>query len=462
MSGSGAEVQRRTLAMLSLVLVAPLTACSNDEPQQSAAASSPPPTSSASAVEPAPKQSPTPTASGVVTAPRNVLADIEDALRERAAALTTQNGGDAFDDTIARGDPDFVANQRQYWSNMVQLPVAEATYLLDPASVVRTGSSYQAVVDLHLQLTGFDTQPALSRSRMRFVRSPTGVRVAAPRPGDEFVEGAQPWDLGPIQARRQADVLGIFDSGSVGRAPSLMESVSRGVADVRPRLPSASLADGVVFYALSDAQFIGSLEDEVDSVPTTSDGLTFTVPGVGPGPAASRFVLSPSVLGNTTPGLTRLIRHELTHVATGPLGPAVPLWLSEGVAEWVSVQAMEPEARALSGPAIEAAQRGLSGLPADENFSGDRSEANYGISWWAVEFLARTYGKTTPWQLIEEFQRVGSDMGRTELLRALGIGPQRIALGAEELILKKYVEPVEPATEASAPPIVGPSSESVP
>lgn len=457
MSGFGADPRRRLLAALCLALLAPVGACSDDEPPTATSATPPEPAASST---PASRDPTTPAASEqpTITAPRNVLAEITATLDRRATALQYRDAP-AFKGSVDSSDPAFAADQQQYWENMTQLPLAEVSYVLDPASVVRTDDRFEAIVDRHLELEGYDSQPALSRGRMEFVRGPDGLRIAAAQIGDDRNDGgAQPWDLGPVVVRSRPGVLGVFDTGSVAVAPAVLASVGQGVADVRKRVPASALGRGVVVYALSDLSFLQSLEGVPGNGRDEVDGLTFTVAGVEGGPAASRFVLNPTSLDDSVQARDRLVRHEVTHVATGPLGSAVPRWLGEGSAEWVSVQALQPGKRTLSRAAMNAAERGLTRLPADGAFAGDRSTASYGISWWACEYIADTYGDRAVWLLISEFQRAGAGADQGQVVQqVLGITPRRVARGAEQMIAARYApQPTaKPSRRAGRPTPTG-------
>lgn len=450
MSGFGADPRRRFLAALSLALLVPLGACSGDDEPQGSASTTPNDLTTSTPTGPSETAVPTASTKPTITAPRNVIAEVTATLDARATALQFKDFH-AFMSSVDATELAFVADQQQYWDNLSQLPLAEVSYVLDPASVVRTGDRFEAIVDLHLELKGYDSQPALSRGRMEFARGPRGLQIAAARTGDDQTNGgAQPWDLGPIQVRTRDGVLGVFDQGSVAAAPAVLTSVRQGIADVRKRVPADALGRGAVVYTLSDLTFMQALEESRSTGQDEADGLTFTVAGVGEGPAASRFVLNPTALRESVQARDRLVRHELTHVATGPMGSGVPLWLSEGSAEWVSVQALAPKDRAIPMSTIDAARRGVTGLPPDSAFTGDRTSATYGISWWACEYIARTFDDRAVWLLISEFQRAGAGADQAEVIeQLLGITPRRIARGAEQMMLAQYAP--QPKASPSAP-----------
>jgi hypothetical protein len=152
----------------------------------------------------------------------------------------------------------------------------------------------------------------------------------------------------------------------------------------------------------------------------------------------------------------RLVRHELTHVAIGENDDRAPVWLSEGLAEYVSVQSLPPEKRTISEAAIDAARRGVTEMPADDSFNDAgtpaRASANYGIAWFACEYLAASHGEVTLWQLLDALNQEGADPDRV-LLTQLGLNVRTLARKAGKLVLTTYDTPEpEPEPTPSEPP----------
>ncbi len=122
----------------------------------------------------------------------------------------------------------------------------------------------------------------------------------------------------------------------------------------------------------------------------------------GSGPVSSyRIVLSPHVLDESDQVLDRLVRHELTHVALGDHARGVPLWLTEGLAEYVSVRPIAPADRRLQTDALNLVAAGVDDLPSDDDFAGEHAEGWYAVSWWACEYIAATYGESALWTLLD-------------------------------------------------------------
>jgi hypothetical protein len=145
---------------------------------------------------------PTPSPSGVTItdAPPDALAGIESALDRRADAV--RRGDErAFLAGLAKGDQGLRDEQRTYFANLRQLPLAVFDYTVDPAGLVRDGEDYWVVVDLALQLEGFDTAPVATRDRFRFTPGdqPGRFRLAAVTDLQWEVDNEvrpQPWDDG--------------------------------------------------------------------------------------------------------------------------------------------------------------------------------------------------------------------------------------------------------------------------
>ncbi len=400
-------------------------------------------------------------------APPGVVEELKRVLRRRAVAVR-EGDEQVFRSGLARRGGELVAAQADYFRALQDLPVRVFRYSFDPADVLRDGESYWVVVRVHLQLEGYDAAPVVARDRYLFAPGARGrLRLASVT--DEAWEErngvvAQPWDRGPVEVREVAGVLGVFDAASVGSADALLELVQRGIADVSAVVPYA-WERRVVVYALGDSGFLGSLAELPGGDPELVDAVAFPVPLDDADPTAGtagvRVALHPRMLTREDGARDRLVRHELTHVALGPRDDAVPVWLSEGIAEWVSVAPLAPEDRALSTASLVAARDGLEGeepsgepldLPRSDGFNGATSGANYGLSWWACEALTTAYGDEVLWTLVDDLDAaaevvtargedpaVGVDeRGEEVLAQRTGLTTEDLARRAARLMLATY------------------------
>lgn len=369
-------------------------------------------------------------------------------LQSRAAAIRSADES-AFLAGVAPGDESFVADQATYLANLDQLPLARFDYALDPTTVVRRSRGYWATVEVTMRLDGFDARPVVTPDRYLFTPKGKKGRYAVASVTDPRWESRnhvepQPWDLGPVTVHTGAGVLGVFDAGSEASAGAVVSEVEEGISAVAAEVPY-EWDDRVVLYALDDPTFLAGLNNVPGSDPLSLDAVSFEVmarPGAR-AVASTRIVLNPDVVTGGGAGRGRLIRHELTHVAIGARADDVPTWLSEGVAEYVSVRPMAPEDRAISGAALAAAEDGLSALPTDRDFGGADAEAGYGVAWWACEYLAATYTESILWSLLDAMEEEPPGDALEDLV---GLDEAELARHAGDLMLHTY----RPGTKAGS------------
>ncbi|MCW2816927.1 MAG: hypothetical protein JWN84_4382 [Nocardioides sp.] len=433
------------------------------------------PRSSSPDAAPAPPPSGTPEPGGAVGTPAppalpqvsaDLAGDLQAVLDARSAAVREADR-DAFLAGLVRS-PDLRTTEGGYFANITQLPLAAYSSRLVPESLVRSRDAYWGVVELKLQLTPYDVVPVRSVDRYRF--SPTargGFRISSTT--DREWEAAnlgvqQPWDTEPVLVREGAGVLGVFDSADRREAAGIVASVERGIADVAARVPFTEWGSRAVVYALSDPRFLDSFEDLPGGDPEALDGVAFTVPAGTDDTtiASTRFALSPDLLPvaaarRVDPDLDRLVRHELVHVAVGERDDEVPLWLSEGLAEWVSVQALPPEDRVVPEEALRAARRGIRSMPADDSFNDDDAEVHYALAWWVCEWLTRTYGPDAPWTVLEAFTLRPGDQPRAVVRDLLGFSVDALARRGADLMATTYAEPTTAPT-TPAPSVTPPTT----
>ena len=77
-------------------------------------------------------------------------------------------------------------------------------------------------------------------------------------------------------------------------------------------------------------------------------------------------------------------------------------------------------------------------LPVDADFEGAGAEAAYGLAWWACEYVARTYGESLLWTLLDAAG--GEDAGSFDrvLDDVLGTDDATLARRSAELLAATY------------------------
>jgi hypothetical protein len=205
----------------------------------------------------------------------------------------------------------------------------------------------------------------------------------------------QPWDLEGMRVRRttQALVVAAGPGADLDELLQRAEGAARKVAGVWGSVVPAVWimpARGV------DAErLLGRAPGGLAGIAAATDGPL--EPGASAG--ADRIVLNPDAWSSLRPeGRDVVMTHELTHVAVrASTTRPVPLWLSEGLAEYVAYRSVDVAEKAVAASLISLLrQSGLpKHLPASERFdtgTGSLSAA-YAEAWLAVRTLVAAHGE---------------------------------------------------------------------
>lgn len=382
----------------------------------------------------------------------DVVALMRTTLGQRAAALKERRYP-AFRKTLTVSDAGLMEDQRTYFDNLAQLPVRAMGYqvVADTVTPVEGSEDYWVEVVVGLQLDGYDRAPVRSRDRFLFTPSEDRTRMLVASTTDyewesEHPGNVQPWDLGRIHVEEASGILGVFDDYTTEHASAVLDAARGGRYDVRATIEEDSdvdaaptTADGVVVYSLRDPAFLRGLAGQTVGDPDRADGLTIGVPidlaVQGSAVASYRIFLNPRVLDESTQVLGRLLRHELTHAMLGSRGHGAPLWITEGVAEYVSVRPMPPDQRRLPARALDVGA-GARDLPGEAEFGGGDAEAWYAVSWWVCEYVASAYGPATLFLLLDRLED-GADPAKV-IGSVLGITSPQLTQRGVALMANTY------------------------
>ncbi|MFC4030300.1 hypothetical protein ACFO3J_02310 [Streptomyces polygonati] len=270
-------------------------------------------------------------------------------LDQRATALLHHDRA-AF---LAGVDPRaqrFRARQTAMFADLAAVPLASWSYTL-----VRTGAfTLPAAADgtariatevrLSYRLSGYDTEPVVSTAYLTLSRRAGRWYVAGDDDGAASGHRTDPqlWDQGPVRVVRGAHsiVLGLA-------APAVLSGYA---ADADRAVPEVTHAWGsgwpgkvvIEVPATLDqlaALLGGSAAGFRDIAAVTTGEPAAAAPGHGSGAApADRVIINPQAFAQLSDfGRQVVLTHETTHVATRLSTTAhTPLWLSEGIADWVA------------------------------------------------------------------------------------------------------------------------------
>ncbi|MDN0194720.1 hypothetical protein [Streptomyces sp. S.PNR 29] len=343
--------------------------------------------------------------------------DVQRVLDRRAGAVLDRDRA-AFERTGALS----------WFENLRAVPLAAWSYRL--TDLHRTGDHATADAELRYRVRGYDRAPVSADRTLSLSRDADGRwSVDSDRPAAKSAQ--QLWDQGEVVVVRGAHgiVLGVGQSG---------QALHR-YADLADRaVPAVSQAWGtdwsrrvVVLVPRSLEGMAGLLGSPASSYRGIAAVTTGEVGGRAP---ADRIVVNPDAYGMLGAlGRQVVLTHETTHVATrAHTGPATPLWLSEGYADWVGYRGTgrtpSQAAPELSGSVGEG--RVPRALPEDKDFGFARdatalAEAYEG-GWMACRMIADRWGDA---RLGEFYRAVGEHKERAgavrdAMRRVLGTTPE--------------------------------------
>ncbi len=252
--------------------------------------------------------------------------------------------------------------------------------------------TWVSAVQVVWRYAGTDLRPVVSAAELVLVPEGRGAVLAATRaPADQR---APAWLLEPLTVRRQGRVLVAAPEPTT--ADRLVQQAARAVSAVGRRVPGWR-GDLVLEAPRSTATFratsglSAAASRSIAAVTTTADGST--LPG-----SPERVYVNPRVFESLGPaGQQIVLSHETTHVAVGDAVGSVPVWLSEGFADWVAladspvpVRVLASQVRGLvreQGPPLR--------LPGRSEFAARNPDlgAAYESAWLAVRLIASTYGE---------------------------------------------------------------------
>ncbi|MFI6941078.1 nuclear transport factor 2 family protein [Streptomyces sp. NPDC050418] len=330
--------------------------------------------------------------------------DVKALLDRRAEAVLARDAA-AFRATEADGDAGEL-------DALADVPLSSWTYEL--TRLVPAGDEATATARLRYRISGYDGAPVTADRTLKLRREDGAWRVASDRPKDKTAQ--QLWEQGEVEAVRgeRSLVLG------VGRDPAKLRSYAeladRAVPAVQEVWGKGWSGRVVILVPESLDAMGGLLGAPASGYQGIAAVTTGEAGGTGRTPA-DRIILNPEAfdeLGDF--GKQVVLTHETTHVATrSATTAATPLWLSEGLADWLgyrgsgrTAQQAAPELdRALdrSEPPVK--------LPADDAFAfssdASRLAQAYESGWLACKMVAERWGDR---KLLAFYRAVGEHDGR--------------------------------------------------
>ena len=381
---------------------------------------------------------------GDATTPVVDAGDRDDALlvllAERATAVMRQDSA-GF---LASVDPlaaDFAAAQSRLARRLERVPFAAWSYRVvgegpglaeDVAAALPEGSSIVRV-RLTYRLDGTITDT--DRDQYLTV-VPRGGRWLLAGDTDAGPSGFETqrdlWDLGNVRVVRGEHSIVVGDVRAADRPAmrSLVREADLAVADVDRVWEAEWSRRPVILLPASQqdmATLIGSDGDELAQIAAVTTGAFEE--GVSRG---DRIVVNPATFDTLgTLGRRVVLTHEMTHVATRATSVLpVPIWLSEGFADYVAYEATSVPTAIVAGDVLDDVRdgRGPERLPETADFDAGTGDiaAAYEGAWLAARLIADRYGER---RLVALHVALGDSVGPgwpEETVDVLGISSRRL------------------------------------
>ena len=304
----------------------------------------------------------------------------------------------------------------QRFDNLAALPFAEWSMSLaaaQPPALAKAGVPHVYQVTETYELSGVDYQPVTVTRYLTFVQHGGKWLLSSDRDGAAAgLRGdTQIWDQGPVSVVRGSRSLVIGLGGEQRLKP--FADLADHAATKAAKVWGAAGWSGDVVVLVPAAQ--DQVETLLDAAPGSLQGVVAVTAGEGgkplTGAPASRVLINPDAFNAEAPDAWQFfLDHELTHVATRAwTTAAVPLWLSEGAADYTGYlsSGISGDRKFQELAAAVAGGWKPGELPVTDDFhgAGDDVSRTYQISHLACAYIAEKYGQA---KLVAFYKAVGT------------------------------------------------------
>jgi hypothetical protein len=344
------------------------------------------------------------------------LKDVRELLDSRASALLRRDraGWLAGIDPAARA---MRTRQGALFTNIAAVPLAGWRYAIEPeherGRADRTAGRWTVQVTLHYALRAVDPAPTTRPLLLTFAKRQGRWLLAADDAAG--VDGTRtwrgPWEHGRVVVRRGKFSLVLAHPRNAHRLAAFTAGVDAAVPRVR-RVIGGSWSGQVAVLIPDDQREMSELVGAHLVLGKIAAVAVADAVDPSSGQArGQRVVVNPANLDRLGAlGRRVVLQHEVTHVATrGITGPGMPIWLVEGLADWVGYQGSGLPARAVGDELRRQLRAGRwpGRLPNPADFRGDsaRLSVAYEEAWSACRLIANRAG---PAALVRLYRAVGT------------------------------------------------------
>jgi hypothetical protein len=309
-----------------------------------------------------------------------------------------------FRDAVSERDPSFAGRAQMIFANLTSMPLTALRMTAGPRvealsaerRAVLGSDSWVQEVTISWQLAA-DPSPAQHTVWVTMVVTGDHEQLAGITDGPGNAKQADPlplWWLEPVRVGRAGTAITLVSDGP-DTGQGWARAADHAAAKVRARVGatapdwSGRLVVEVPGSREAFDQVLGARPGTYQQIAavTRADGANL-------GAAPIRIVINPSATGTLSNlGLSVLLAHEATHVATHSVDSPAPSWALEGFADYVAYTAYPAAGRAGALNTRVRARHIPRHLPSDETFRGtsDGLDLAYTEAWLACRYVADEY-----------------------------------------------------------------------
>ncbi len=331
-------------------------------------------------------------------------------------ALALRSGDrQAWLETVSDPGSPFGQRQAAVFDRMRLLPITDfgqrgvaIAPALPAARVAAVGAdAWVSTVQMAYRLAGYDRVPRTFTASFTVVRTPVGWRLADDSDG---VTQPQPWDL-PSMAVLSSPTTLVIGSAPAATLKSYLALGDAAHARITgiwgSALPGVLVAPATVDELATQLQRPTS--KGLDQVAAITDGPITT----GSPATSDRIYLNPQAFDRlTADGRRVVVTHEMTHVTVrGTTTRPVPIWLSEGYADYVGFTGLRLPPRTVAADLLVKVRAGAgpTRLPVQGDFDPRQGviAPTYNAAWLAVTRMAQVHG---PDKVVAFYRAVAGDL----------------------------------------------------
>jgi hypothetical protein len=423
-------------ALGALLVGGPISARGNQTPPGGTISSGAPSTASQA------RGAPTGAGSGGWTRETRFGRDLQVLLDRHGRAMLVRNKAAFLADVDTRA-PAYRQRQARLFDAVAGIPLSVWSYTTlgegPPLSAGRRAAlgadAVTARVEFRHRIAGYDAIEVRHELVLTAVRRSGRWQLAAEGAGPGAPLATGLWDLGTVTVvkGKRSLVLGLGSAPSLRRYAEEADSAVSAVTGVWGRDWPQRVVVVVPKTTRQLAAILGGQPDDYTRIAAVTTGVFNSTARKH---SADRVVINPATYPQLrSVGRRVVLTHEVTHVATRAISDgSVPLWLSEGFADYVGYHGAEVPVRVAAADLFDEVRTGRAAdplpLPSDADFHSRTAKLTtaYERAWLACRFIAEEWGQRA---LIRFYTAVGrsdadaSDAVATGLRQVLGTTPAR-------------------------------------